>query len=70
MIYDMAAKTKTQRPGRSGPKAEWKHIGADIPPTLYERFTAEAKRQGVPQAVILRWAVADYLGPDAEGGGE
>lgn len=67
----MASKTETKGRSRSGPKADWKHIGADIPPTLHDRLVDEAKKQGVPHTVVIRWALSDYFaGEAAQGGSE
>lgn len=60
MIHFMPRKAAGKPRTRSGPKADWKHVGADVPPETYEWFVAEAGRQGVPQSVVLRWALEDY----------
>lgn len=63
-----AAKRKGPRE-RTGPKADWRHIGADVPPSMYDKLIAEATKQAVPYASVLRWALADYFaGSEGEGG--
>lgn len=58
MVKQNAAK---KRPGRSAARADWKFMGAEVPPELFEAAVAEAQENGVPQAVILRWAMESYL---------
>lgn len=46
----------------------WKHVGGDIPPEMYAKLIAEARKNGVGYAAVLRWALADYLAePETEG---
>lgn len=64
MVRKAAGKPRT----RSGPKADWKHLGADVPPDLYDWAVGEARRQGVPQTVVIRWALEDYRASTAQQG--
>ena len=62
MIHHMPRQSeKPRRRERTGPKADWRHIGADVPQTMYENLIKEASKQGVPYAAVLRWALADYF---------
>jgi hypothetical protein len=69
MIHYMSAKKSSgskPRRTRTGPKADWLHAGADIEPGLYRRLIKEAERNGVPYAVVLRWALDEYLPAEGE----
>jgi len=46
---------------RTGPQADWKHVGGEVPPELYAKLVRAARKDTVPQSAILRWALADYL---------
>lgn len=37
-------------------------VGFRAPPRLAEALRAEAKRQMQPRSVLVRWALADWLG--------
>lgn len=52
---------------RTGPQADWKHVGGEVPPDMFDKVVAAARKDAVPQAAILRWALSDYFA-SAEGG--
>lgn len=56
----MTKQTKRRSP-RSEARADWHPIGCEVPPPLFEALLAEAKENGVPQAVVQRWALETYL---------
>lgn len=62
----MRAKNGTRSRPRTGPKADWEHAGADIPPGLKKRLVAEAEKNSVPIAVVIRWALDEYLPGEGE----
>lgn len=53
--------TKKKRPGRSPARADWKFVGAEVTPQVFDAVVAEAKEVGVGQAVVIRWALESYL---------
>ena len=59
-IHYMTAQ-KIKKPGRSAARADWKFMGAEVPPNVFEAAVAEARENGVPQAVVIRWALESYL---------
>lgn len=67
MIHHMAKQSATSSKAHQGPRtksaarSDWRYIGAEVPGTIYDKMVAEAHKQGVAQAVIIRWAMADYF---------
>jgi hypothetical protein len=62
MIHHMRSKSGTpKRTGKSEARADWHHIGADIPPAMFSTLRAAAAKDGVPQSVVIRWALADWF---------
>jgi hypothetical protein len=59
MMCSMASKKIAEK--KSGTRPGWHHIGADIRTTLYSALQAEAEENGVPYAVVQRWALEAYL---------
>lgn len=60
-IHDMVKQTAKKRPGRSAARADWKFMGAEVPPKVFDAAVAEAAEVGVPQAAVIRWALETYL---------
>lgn len=60
-IHDMTKQKTKARPNRSAARADWKFMGAEVPPNVFEAAVAEARENGVPQAVVIRWALESYL---------
>lgn len=65
MIHHMTAKNATKSTGKSAARDDWRHIGADVPPTMYDKIKAASAKDSVAQAVIIRWALADYFAVQA-----
>lgn len=62
MIHHMGKQiTAKKRPGRSAARADWKFMGAEVPPDVYKAAVDESRENGVPQAVVIRWALESYL---------
>lgn len=59
MMCSMASKKITEK--KSGTRPGWHHIGADVRTPLYAALQAEADENGVPYAVVQRWALEAYL---------
>jgi hypothetical protein len=57
----MVNRTSKRKSPRSPARADWKPVGAEVPPELYDALVAEAKENGVGQATIQRWALETYL---------
>jgi hypothetical protein len=60
------SKIKDEREG-TGLQADWKHVGAQVPPELFGKLVAAARKDSVPQSAVIRWALADYFA-STEGG--
>jgi len=41
------------------------HVGADINLSLFARLKARAEEDGVTYAIVIRWALLDFLVPPA-----
>lgn len=53
MATDTATKAATEKTTH--------HIGADIEKPLFAALQCRARRDMVPYAVVIRWALADFL---------